>query len=63
MYIHGGSGQTGTRNVFDGTILAALDDIIVVTFNFRLHLFGFLSSGDENLENNDGLYDQSMVLD
>jgi carboxylesterase type B len=63
MWIHGGSGQIGTGNVFDGTILAALGDIIVVTFNFRLNLFGFLSSGDERLEGNLGLYDQALVLD
>jgi carboxylesterase type B len=63
MWIHGGSGQIGTGNVFDGTIFAALGNIIVVTFNFRLNLFGFLSSGDERLEGNYGLYDQAMVLD
>lgn len=63
MWIHGGSGQTGTGNLFDGTILAALGDIIVVTFNFRLNLFGFLSSGDKRLEGNVGLYDQLLVLD
>jgi carboxylesterase type B len=63
MWIHGGSGQIGTGNLFDGTILAALGNIIVVTFNFRLNLFGFLSSGDQRLEGNLGLYDQSMVLD
>ncbi|CAF1061908.1 unnamed protein product [Adineta ricciae] len=63
MWIHGGSGQIGTGNVFDGTILAALGDIIVITFNFRLNLFGFLSSGDSRLEGNLGLYDQALVLD
>lgn len=63
MWIHGGSGQIGTGNLFDGTVLAALGDIIVVTFNFRLNLFGFLSSGDERLEGNLGLYDQALVLD
>ena len=63
MWIHGGSGQIGSGNVFDGTMLAALGEIIVVTFNFRLNLFGFLSSGDERLEGNVGLYDQSLVLD
>ncbi|CAF4436624.1 unnamed protein product, partial [Adineta steineri] len=63
IWIHGGSGQVGTGNVFDGTIFAALGDIIVVTFNYRLNLFGFLSSGDERLEGNLGLYDQLMVLD
>jgi len=63
MWIHGGSGQIGTGNVFDGTILAALGNIIVITFNFRLNLFGFLSSGDDRLEGNLGLYDQALVLD
>ncbi|CAF3708847.1 unnamed protein product [Adineta steineri] len=63
IWIHGGSGQVGTGNIFDGTIFAALGDIIVVTFNYRLNLFGFLSSGDERLEGNLGLYDQLMVLD
>jgi carboxylesterase type B len=63
MWIHGGSGQIGTGNVFDGTILAALGDIIVITFNFRLNLFGFLSTGDDRLEGNLGLYDQALVLD
>lgn len=63
MWIHGGSGQMGTGNLFDGTILAALGDVIVVTFNFRLNIFGFLSSGDERLEGNLGLYDQALVLD
>lgn len=63
MWIHGGSGQIGTGNVFDGTIFAASGDIIVITFNFRLNLFGFLSSGDDRLEGNLGLYDQALVLD
>ncbi|CAF0755727.1 unnamed protein product [Adineta steineri] len=63
MWIHGGSGQIGTGNVFDGTIFAALGDVIVITFNFRLNLFGFLSSGDDRLEGNLGLYDQALVLD
>jgi carboxylesterase type B len=63
MWIHGGSGQIGTGNIFDGTIFAALGNIIVITFNFRLNLFGFLSSGDDRLEGNLGLYDQALVLD
>ena len=63
MWIHGGSGQMGMGDLFDGTVLAALGDIIVVTFNFRLNLFGFLSSGDARLEGNIGLYDQALALD
>lgn len=63
MWIHGGSGQVGTGSLFDGTMLAAAGDIIVITFNFRLNLFGFLSTGDERLEGNLGLYDQALALD
>ncbi|CAF1428057.1 unnamed protein product, partial [Didymodactylos carnosus] len=63
IWIHGGSGQIGTGNLFDGSIFAAVGDVIVVTFNFRLNLYGFLSSGDDRLEGNLGLYDQLLVLD
>ncbi|CAF1561681.1 unnamed protein product, partial [Didymodactylos carnosus] len=63
LWIHGGSGQVGSGNLFDGSIFASIGDVIVVTFNFRLNLYGFLSSGDDRLEGNIGLYDQLLVLD
>ena len=36
MWIHGGSGQIGTGNLFDGTILAALGDLIVESLRISL---------------------------
>lgn len=63
LWIHGGSSQVGTGNLFDGTVLAARGNFIVVTFNYRLNLFGFLSTGDDELEGNVGLYDQALLLD
>lgn len=63
LWIHGGSAQDGSGNLFDGTILSSRGDFIVVTFNYRLNLFGFLSTGDDELEGNLGLYDQALVLD
>ena len=63
VWIHGGSGQMGTGNLFDGSLFAALADVILVTFNYRLNLFGFLSTGDQQLEGNVGLYDQALLLD
>ena len=37
-------------------------DMILVTFNFRSGIFGFLSTGDEHIPGNMGLKDQSLVL-
>ena len=37
-------------------------EVILVTFNYRLGVLGFLSTGDENASGNWGLYDQLMVL-
>lgn len=42
MYIHGGSNivGSGSEDLYDGTYLAAIGDVVVVTFNYRLNLFG-----------------------
>lgn len=48
LFIHGGSYMEGSGNMFDGSILAAYGNVIVVTMNYRLGVlgkFGFLSSG------------------
>ncbi|CAF4541791.1 unnamed protein product, partial [Rotaria magnacalcarata] len=45
LFSHGGSNQLGSGSLFDGSILAAEGDIIVITMNFRLNFHGFLSSG------------------
>lgn len=37
-------------------------DVVLVTFNYRLGVFGFLSSGDENAPGNAGLKDQLLAL-
>ncbi|KAG9335530.1 hypothetical protein JZ751_004557, partial [Albula glossodonta] len=36
LYIHGGSYMEGTGNMFDGSVLAAYGNVIVVTMNYRL---------------------------
>lgn len=43
VYIHGESFKWGSGNLWDATILAAFGNVVVVTFNFRLGLFGTLS--------------------
>ena len=47
MYIHGGKYEFGSGSdpMYDGSVLATHGDVIVVTFNYRLGIFGFYYSG------------------
>ena len=44
VWFHGGgfANLSGSRNVFDGTRLATKGDVVVVTVNHRLNLFGYM---------------------
>jgi para-nitrobenzyl esterase len=44
VYIHGGAYSSGSANsaLYDGTSLCRRGDVVVVTLNHRLNLFGFL---------------------
>ena len=42
FWIHGGAYYLGSGNDHDGSILAAQGDVVVVTVNYRLGVFGFL---------------------
>ncbi|CAG8888768.1 unnamed protein product [Penicillium egyptiacum] len=62
MFIHGGSFDTGSSSVayYDGTNLVQNhDDLIVITFNYRLNVFGFPNAPDiDPSKQNLGLLDQ-----
>ncbi|KAH9413589.1 Carboxylesterase 5A [Dermatophagoides pteronyssinus] len=61
VYIQGESFENGDAALYGPEHL--LDwDVIVVTFNYRLGVLGFLSTGDEHGIGNWGLYDQLLVL-
>lgn len=47
VWLHGGgfSAGSGSRNVYDGTRLCQRGDVVVVTVNHRLNVFGFLYLG------------------
>lgn len=50
FWIHGGAFTMGSANEYDGSVLADQGDVVVVTINYRLGLFGFLDlsqQGDE----------------
>jgi len=65
VWIHGGGYQlgSGSEPQYNGAELSARTDVIVVTINYRLNLFGFLYlNGNTNAPGNMGLLDQRMAL-
>ncbi|XP_063697587.1 esterase B1-like [Culicoides brevitarsis] len=65
IYFHGGRYQTMSGHPFYyGPDYLLEQNVIVVTFNFRMGAFGFLSLKDETLEvpGNAGMKDQVMAL-
>ena len=69
VYVHGGAFQygSGSQRIYDGSYLASRG-VVVVTFNYRLGLLGFLAhpqlsaEGNEGSSGNYGLLDQLAVL-
>ncbi|XP_033207293.1 esterase FE4-like isoform X3 [Belonocnema kinseyi] len=61
VWIHGGGYIWGSSNQYGPKYL--LDkDVILVTLNFRLAIFGFLSTGDSVCPGNFGMKDQVLAL-
>ncbi|KAE8148624.1 cholinesterase [Aspergillus avenaceus] len=63
FYIHGGAFWLGSGSIAatDGSILADENDVVVVSFNYRLSIFGF--SGAPGEPWNVGLMDQRLALE
>ena len=62
IWIYGGYFQVGYGYAYDSPAFAALNDVIYITFNYRVAALGFLSTGDEELPGNLGLWDQHMAI-
>lgn len=76
FYVHGGGNVQGSTSqadsngthMFDGAALASMQNAIVVTSNYRLGLFGFMTGddlaaeSDEGVSGNYGLLDQIAAL-
>ena len=57
-YVSGGSGA----KIYNGDYLATEGEVIVVTFNYRVGVLGFLSTGTKEIPGNFGLLDQVKAL-
>lgn len=65
VWIHGGGFISGTSSldIYDGRFLSKSESVVVVSMNYRLGAFGFLSLPDNtNIQGNAGLLDQRLAL-
>nr|XP_037279667.1 acetylcholinesterase-like [Rhipicephalus microplus] len=58
IYILGSAYQ----DMYNATVLSAINDLVVVNFDYRPSIFGFLDTGTPEGPGNLGLWDQRMVL-
>ena len=65
VYIHGGaySGGSGSSPLYDGSHLARRGDVVVVTLNHRLNLFGYLYLPGFPDSGNAGMLDLVLALE
>ncbi|XP_026726285.1 juvenile hormone esterase-like [Trichoplusia ni] len=62
VYVHGGAFVMGYGDAAKMTNLLKEKDIILVTFNYRLGIHGFLCLGTEDVPGNAGMKDQVALL-
>ncbi|CAF0719879.1 unnamed protein product [Brachionus calyciflorus] len=64
VWIYGGgfSSGTSTLKIYDPKIIVAETQLIVVSIQYRLSIFGFLYMNHESAPGNQGLLDQNLAL-
>ena len=62
VFIHGGGFMCDSALPYVSDVLSAYGNVIVVTFNYRLSIWGFLSTEDVNARGNYGLWDQHLAI-
>ncbi|XP_022255482.1 cholinesterase-like [Limulus polyphemus] len=62
VYIHGGDWDHGSASTFPPHVLVASQEVIVVTFNYRLGPLGFLATTDNSSAGNYGMLDQAFAI-
>ncbi|XP_059081378.1 neuroligin-4, Y-linked-like [Tigriopus californicus] len=66
IYVHGESFSWGSGNLWDARVLASYGNVLVITFNYRIGVLGFLNTNGSPLSRgqvaNYGIMDQMAVL-
>ncbi|XP_023492785.2 liver carboxylesterase-like [Equus caballus] len=62
VWIHGGGLMVGRASDYDGLALSSYENVVVVTIQYRLGIWGFFSTGDEHSPGNWGHLDQVAAL-
>ncbi|XP_021516080.1 carboxylesterase 5A [Meriones unguiculatus] len=62
VWIPGGGFETGSASIFDGSALAAYEDVLIVTIQYRLGIFGFFTTRDQHAPGNWAFQDQLAAL-
>ncbi|XP_055996001.1 uncharacterized protein LOC125647249 [Ostrea edulis] len=63
VWIHGGGFTSGLAQIYDSRPLALHGNVIVVTIQYRLGIFGFFSLGKTEALGNYGIWDQMLALE
>ncbi|XP_051829500.1 carboxylesterase 4A [Antechinus flavipes] len=62
VWFPGGAFVIGAASTYDGSVLSAYEDVVVVSIQNRLGILGFLSTGDAHARGNWALLDQIAAL-
>ncbi|KFP33724.1 Fatty acyl-CoA hydrolase precursor, medium chain, partial [Colius striatus] len=62
VWIHGGALVFGAASSYDGSALAAFENVVVVAIQYRLGILGYFSTGDKYARGNWGYLDQVEAL-
>lgn len=65
VWIYGGSFLSGSSAIdsYEPSTLVASNDVIVITINYRINVFGFLHLADTDATGNAGFLDQALALE
>ncbi|KAK7485772.1 hypothetical protein BaRGS_00022953, partial [Batillaria attramentaria] len=62
IWVHGGAYTNGYSAQYPGVKITTEQNVIVAVIQYRLSYLGFLSSGDDALPGNYGLWDQRLAM-
>jgi len=65
VFIHGGAftSGSGSDQLYNGANLAGNEDVVVVTLNYRLGMFGFMPTSTDGTGGMNGILDQVQALE